>query len=59
MVLWNFDLQLKNYSTMEKKTMVLYRNYRTTIYEGKKKHGRLPKTIKTFTYNGKYYGNIP
>ena len=43
---------MKNYGTMEK-TMVLWtklwyytENYGTSIYEGKKKRGRLPKTKK-------------
>ena len=45
MVLWNFDLQLKNYSTMEKKLW-----YSTETIElrfmKEKEHGRLPKTRK-------------
>ena len=47
MVLWNFDLLLENYGTMEN-TMVLWKNYGTipitnnygtSIYDGQK-HGR-------------------
>ena len=52
---------LKKYGTMDK-TMILYRelwyfteNYGTSIYEVKKKHGRLPKTDKLLMYNGKHY----
>ena len=38
MVIWNVDLLWKNDGTIEK-------NYGTLMYERKRKHDRLPKTL--------------
>ena len=40
--LWYYG---KNYGTVDK-TMILYWDFRTSIYEQKKNHGRLPNTKK-------------